>query len=113
MRLHQRVGRLNRYGQTQQVEVITVRNPDTVESRIWDKLNTQIANIMLALNQVVDGSEDLLQLILGMTSQSLFRELFSEAPDVPEESLSKWFDSRAASYGGRDVVETVGELVGH
>ncbi len=113
MRLHQRVGRLNRYGQTQQVEVITVRNPDTVESRIWDKLNTKIASIMLALNQVVDGSEDLLQLILGMTSQSLFRELFSEAPDVPEESLSKWFDSRAASFGGRDVVETVGELVGH
>ena len=32
MRLHQRVGRLNRYGQTKQVEVITLRNPDTVSS---------------------------------------------------------------------------------
>jgi len=34
MRLHQRVGRLNRYGQTKTVEVITLRNPDTVETRI-------------------------------------------------------------------------------
>ena len=33
MRLHQRVGRLSRYGQTQPVDVVTVRNPDTVESR--------------------------------------------------------------------------------
>ena len=35
MRLHQRVGRLSRYGQTDPVDVVTVRNPDTVESRIW------------------------------------------------------------------------------
>lgn len=35
MRLHQRVGRLNRYGQKHPVEVVTLRNPATVESRIW------------------------------------------------------------------------------
>lgn len=34
MRLHQRVGRLNRYGQKQRVEVRSFRNPDTVETRI-------------------------------------------------------------------------------
>lgn len=113
MRLHQRVGRLNRYGQTKQVEVITVRNPDTVESRIWDKLNSKIESIMRALSQVVDEPEDLLELILGMTSPSLFRELFTEAPSVPDETLSKWFDTRAARFGGKDVVETVNELVGH
>ena len=39
MRLHQRVGRLSRYGQTDPVDVVTVRNPDTVESRIWDLLD--------------------------------------------------------------------------
>jgi superfamily II DNA or RNA helicase len=113
MRLHQRVGRLNRYGQTRQVEVVTVRNPDTVESRIWDKLNSKIESIMLALSQVVEEPEDLLELVLGMTSPSLYRGLFSEAPDAPEETLSKWFDTRAASFGGKDVVETVSELVGH
>lgn len=40
MRLHQRVGRLSRYGQTQPVHVVTVRNPDTVESRIWGSVWT-------------------------------------------------------------------------
>src|SRR5664279_619763 len=61
MRLHQRVGRLNRYGQKERVEVVTLRNPDTVESRIWDKLNSKIGNIMLAFGHVMEEPEDLLQ----------------------------------------------------
>ncbi|MCL4299572.1 MAG: DEAD/DEAH box helicase [Anaerolineae bacterium] len=113
MRLHQRVGRLNRYGQTRQVEVITLRNPDTVEAIIWDKLNSKIANITLALGQVMDDPEDLLQLILGMTSSSLFREVFTEAADVPRESLAGWFDQKTARFGGQDAIETVRALVGH
>ena len=59
MRLHQRVGRLYRYGQTKQVEVFTLRNPSTVESRIWDKLNAKIEQIMLVLGEVMDEPEDL------------------------------------------------------
>jgi SNF2 family DNA or RNA helicase len=49
MRLHQRVGRLNRYGQTRLVTAFNLRNPDTVESRIWDKLNEKLARITHAL----------------------------------------------------------------
>lgn len=113
MRLHQRVGRLNRYGQMKQVEVVTLRNPDTVESLIWEKLNDKINNIMLAFNQVMDEPEDLLQLVLGMTSPSLFREVFSEAESVPKERLSDWFNTKTVSFGGRDVLETVKEIVGH
>jgi len=113
MRLHQRVGRLNRYGQTRQVEVITVRNPDTVESRIWDKLNGKIDRIMAALGHVMDEPEDLLQLVLGMTSPSVFRQLFSEASAMSDGSLSRWFDSLTASFGGQDVMRTVSEMVGH
>uniref|UniRef100_UPI00260D5F72 DEAD/DEAH box helicase n=1 Tax=Accumulibacter sp. TaxID=2053492 RepID=UPI00260D5F72 len=41
MRLHQRVGRLNRYGQTKPVRVVSLRNPDTVESMIWEKLESK------------------------------------------------------------------------
>ena len=66
MRLHQRVGRLNRYGQKYPVEVVTLRNPDTVESRIWDKLNEKLKRIMLALGNAMEEPEDLLQLVLGM-----------------------------------------------
>ncbi len=76
MRLHQRVGRLNRYGQKQQVEVINIRNPDTVESRIWDLLNTKIGNVMRSLGAAMEEPEDLQQLILGMTDKGFFNELF-------------------------------------
>lgn len=113
MRLHQRVGRLNRYGQKQRVEVITLRNPNTVEARIWDKLNQKIENIMRAFGHVMEEPEDLLQMVLGMTSPSLFRELFAEAPKVPAESLGAWFDQRTATFGGLDVIKTVKEIVGN
>lgn len=111
MRLHQRVGRLNRYGQKYSVEVISLRNPDTVETRIWDKLNGKIENIMHSLEQVMEEPEDLLQLILGMASPTLFREIFSEGQQNKEQ-LSQWFDSKTATFGGQDAVEAVKKLVG-
>jgi hypothetical protein len=113
MRLHQRVGRLNRYGQTTQVEVITLHNPHTVESRIWKKLNDKLDLISFALRQVMDEPEDLLQLVLGMTSASLFRELFAEGSVVSRESLEQWFDQKTAQFGGQDVISTVKNLVGN
>jgi superfamily II DNA or RNA helicase len=113
MRLHQRVGRLYRYGQNSRVEVFTLRNPSTVESRIWEKLNAKIGQIMLTLGEVMDEPEDLLELVLGMTSPKLFREVFSEAHAVPSETLSSWFDQKTATFGGRDMLDTVRDLVGH
>jgi len=113
MRLHQRVGRLNRYGQKEQVEVVTLRNPDTVESRIWDKLNEKIENIMMALREAMDEPEDLFQLVLGMTPPNLFRELFAEGGTLPQERLSAWFDQKTARFGDKDVIDAVREIVGH
>ena len=113
MRLHQRVGRLNRYGQTHTVEVVSLRNPDTIESRIWNILDSKIRDITLALGQVMDEPEDLFQLVLGMTSPAIFRDLFSGASDVSEDSLSDWFDETTASFGGQDVIDAVRDLVGN
>ena len=113
MRLHQRVGRLNRYGQPRTVEVVSLRNPNTIESRIWNILDIKIRDITLALGQVMDEPEDLFQLVLGMTSPAVFRDLFSGASDVPEDSLSDWFDERTAQFGGEDVIDVVKELVGN
>jgi superfamily II DNA/RNA helicase len=112
MRLHQRVGRLNRYGQKHPVQVITIRNPETVESLIWEKLNAKLNNIMLALSEVMDEPEDLLQLVLGMTQSNFFSELFSEASLVKKESLNKWFDQKTSTFGGKNILETVKTLVG-
>ncbi len=113
MRLHQRVGRLNRYGQKEQVEVITLRNPDTVEARIWEKLNTKIESIMLAFSSFMDDPEDLYSLILGMTPQSMFTNLFSDTASATKDNFSKWFDDKTATFGGEDVIDTVKQLFGN
>lgn len=113
MRLHQRVGRLNRYGQEHAVEVVTLRNPDTVESRIWDLLNEKIASVMRALGSAMDEPEDLLQLILGMTDSSIFNQLFSGAVNKDPDGLKQWFDAKAGTFGGRSAVSAVESLVGH
>ncbi|MTI13159.1 DEAD/DEAH box helicase [Sansalvadorimonas verongulae] len=113
MRLHQRVGRLNRYGQKHQVDVITLRNPDTVESRIWGLLNEKIENIMRAIGGAMDEPEDLMQLILGMSDSRIFNELFTASlVKKPEEIESKWFDAKTQTMGGRAVIEVVRDLVG-
>ena len=113
MRLHQRVGRLNRYGQQHRVEVFSVRNPDTAESRIWDKLKNKIEQIMLSLQSVMTQPEDLQQLILGMASPGLFRQVFAGALGEKPESVGNWFDSKTAQFGGRDAIATVHDLVGN
>lgn len=113
MRLHQRVGRLNRLGQTHAVQVFILRNPETVESLIWSKLNEKTARIMANLNVAMESPEDLIKLVLGMTSPTFFNEIFAEANRVPREKLAEWFDQKSATFGGQKVLDTVRELVGH
>jgi ERCC4-related helicase len=114
MRLHQRVGRLNRYGQQTEVpvEVVSIRNPDTVEARIWNKLETKLVEIQRALTEVMEEPEDLVQLVLGMTSQSMFQNLFADAPRGDEQALNHWFNAATTSFGGKDVVDFVKSLAG-
>ena len=114
MRLHQRVGRLSRYGQTEPVEVVTVRNPDTVESRIWDLLDEKLARIHLAFQGAMDDPEDIRQLVIGMASPGIFTPMFGDAdPSSSGQTLRDWFDTCTATFGGEDAVRTVSNLVGH
>ena len=113
MRLHQRVGRLNRYGQTRQVHVTSFRNPSTVEARIWDKLNEKIEHINTALRQVMPDPEDLYELVLGMAQPNVLKDVFSNAATVPSDAFDAWFDKETASFGSTDVVDTVRDLVGN
>jgi SNF2 family DNA or RNA helicase len=66
MRMHQRVGRLNRYGQTRPVHVYLLRNNETVEARIWDLLQEKLLHIQAALSASMDEAEDISQLVIGM-----------------------------------------------
>jgi len=114
MRLHQRVGRLSRYGQTEPVDVVTLRNPDTVESRIWDLLDEKLARINLAFQSAMDDPEDIRQLVIGMASPRMFSKVFADAdPTLSGQTLNDWFDTETATFGGEDAVNTVRNLVGH
>ncbi|MGO6755910.1 helicase SNF2 (plasmid) [Rhizobium ruizarguesonis] len=113
MRLHQRVGRLSRYGQTRPVSVYILRNPQTVEARIWDLLNAKLERIQVALSSVMEEREDISQLVIGMAGNSLFNELFSGSEGLAGDRLGEWFDRASATLGGRDVVETVRDLLGN
>jgi hypothetical protein len=113
MRLHQRVGRLYRYGQKRPVTAYILRNPDTVEARIWDLLTEKLERVQMALSSVMEEREDISQLVVGMAGSSFFNELFAGAQGVAGERLGAWFDRASATLGGRDVVETVRELLGN
>ena len=112
MRLHQRVGRLSRYGQLRPVSAYILRNPNTVEARIWDLLNEKLERVQQALSSVMEKPEDISQLVVGMTGNSVFNELFSGAQGMTGERLTAWFDTAAATLGGRDVIEAVREMLG-
>lgn len=112
MRLHQRVGRLNRYGQTRRVDVLMIRNPDTVEGRIWSLLNEKLERIRAALNSAMDDPEDLLQLVLGMSDSALFDTIYHDAGLVPRERLAEWFDVKTGRLGGEDALKAVKNLIG-
>ena len=114
MRLHQRVGRLSRYGQTDPVDVVTVRNPDTVESRIWDLLDEKLMRINLAFQGAMDDPEDIRQLVIGMASPSMFTKVFADADSALRgQTLDDWFDAETATFGSEDAVQTVQNLIGH
>jgi SNF2 family DNA or RNA helicase len=112
MRLHQRVGRLSRYGQNKNVEVISMRNPNTIESKIWDLLQTKIASIKTMFTQATDDPEDLMELVLGMQDTNFYNKLFSDANNH-RENLETWFDAETQTFGNSSVVNTVERLVGN
>ena len=112
MRLHQRVGRLSRYGQTRPVHVFLLRNPETVEARIWDLLNAKLERIQQALSQVMEEQEDIGQLVVGMTGASFFERLFAEGQTRRAGGLADWFDRETATIGGEDLVDRVKTMLG-
>ncbi len=115
MRLHQRVGRLNRFGQTRRVEVTYFHNPDTVESLIRGHLNTKIERITAAYGAAMDDPEDVLDLVLGVEGSQAFESLFAyanEAQKLHGDQLKNWFNERTRTFGGGDAVKTVQRMVG-
>ncbi len=113
MRMHQRVGRLNRYGQENEVEVFTFLNPGTLENHIRGLLQAKISRINQALGAVMDDPEDMLQLVLGMEGSGFFDDLYSQGLRPSTDSSRTWFDAKTASFGSSDVISVVQSLLGN
>jgi ERCC4-related helicase len=119
MRLHQRVGRLSRYGQKRDVKVFILRNPDTVEARIWDLLNAKLERIQATLDVAMDEREDISQLVVGLSApsiESIFSEgqaQFSGKGHSGRLGLSAWFDRASETIGGVDLVKSVRDMLGN
>jgi len=63
MRLLQRIGRLDRYGQTKPVKAITLRAPESWDARIASKIEVKLASIQDAMGHVAE--EDYHDMIVG------------------------------------------------
>ncbi|WP_270934138.1 DEAD/DEAH box helicase [Falsiroseomonas oryzae] len=111
MRLHQRVGRLWRYGQTRDVTAYILRNPETVESRIWDLLDEKLRRIQRTLSATMADPEDAMQLVLGIANSSALEPLFSAAPH--EGDLRGWFDAGSKRLGEESVLDFVRRMLGN
>lgn len=113
MRLHQRVGRLNRYGQTKSVDVISFRNPDTIEAQIWMKLQTKLIQIEKMFEAGMDDPEDIMQLVIGMQKPEMFDELFAEGIEKRKDNLDDWFNAKTQTLGGEKIISTVKSILGN
>ncbi len=113
MRMHQRVGRLNRYGQTHPVDVYILRNPQTVESRIWTKLMAKLDRIAVTLKGVMVDPDDIHALVLGLAPAGMIDKLAEGALGKTDQSFDQWFDRENATFGGEGAVSVVKTLVGN
>lgn len=93
-----------------------LRNPTTVEARIWALLERKLGRIQAALSASMDEAEDIAQLVIGMQGGRFFDEIFSDATAVvrqPGERLDDWFDQQSGTFGGRDALDTVRAMFGN
>lgn len=100
MRLLQRIGRLDRYGQSQRVQVFNLRVPDSWDARISLRILERLAVIQHTLN-LAGLSEDYLEMLLGEVAERLDpAALFSRAlqgEEVSEATLDAWIQEAARS----------------
>ena len=112
-RLHQRIGRIYRLGQDKDVDVVSLRNPKTIEGMIWEKLDTKLDVINKTFGYVMDNPEDMKMLVLGIQSPSSYERMFSEGTRLNPDSLDKWFDKETMKFGNRSAYETIQAIEGN
>ncbi len=95
MRLQQRIGRLDRYGQQRVVQVFNLRVPDSWDQQISTRILERLEVIQRTMNLAGAGLvEDYREMILGEIAEQIdVTRLFTESRaggPVSEEKLDEW-----------------------
>ncbi len=69
MRLLQRIGRLNRYGQTHKVRVANLKAPESWDARVSTKIEAKLSAVQASMGLVAD--EDYRNMIMGSVHESI------------------------------------------
>lgn len=95
MRLQQRIGRLDRYGQQKEVKVFNLRVPDSWDQQISTRILERLDVIQRTMSLMGAGLlEDYREMILGEIAEQIdVNRLFKESRsggDVSEERVDEW-----------------------
>lgn len=99
MRVHQRVGRLDRIGQTRPIQVTVLRNVDSLEETILSVFYRRIDEIQRAHSAIMEHPDDVLEMVLGTLGDPL-TILGSAAFAAQREG----WDQRRAEQWGRTLL---------
>ncbi len=100
MRLQQRIGRLDRYGQTQRVQAFNLRVPESWDARISQRIFERLAVIQRTMN-LAGLNEDYREMLLGEVAERLDpTSLFARAmrgDEVSDAEVDDWVREAAKS----------------
>lgn len=102
MRLQQRIGRLDRYGQKHVVRVFNLRVPDSWDEKISTRINERLAVIQKTMGEVVAADvEDYREMILGEVAEQIdpAKAFLTEVrhQDIDEADLDRKLKAAIAS----------------
>lgn len=118
MRLQQRIGRLDRYGQEHLVCVVNLLVPDSWDALISTRILERLEVIQSALDGVTDGMEDYRDMLLGEIADSIKpEEMFAEhiasgkMPD--DQQIDEWVNQALESKDRWKQLFSEGLGLGH
>ena len=116
IRMHQRVGRLNRIGQQRPVSVTIMRNDEALEEIILGRLYERLDAVQAAFDGSMADPDDMRGLVLGAVGSNtrLLSEALRRSAECGEdrESFTTWYAGALDAVAGQDVVELVQGLLG-
>jgi len=101
MRLQQRIGRLDRYGQRVVVQVFNLRVPESWDARISTRIDERLATVQATMGPIAGGLEDYREMILGNVASQI------DAPRI----FADWRRGRHAPVSDTQIDDWVRDAV--